>query len=130
MSKSEICRVLNMDIRILNKLVKIDKNHLDENFMSVLKKKQKERLFKKQELIAHVRELKNNYYSISKISRELNLDPRTIKKYLNNDTIGISGNLGVKRKSILAAFIEKINSLINLGATSIPLVVRSLSGSK
>lgn len=47
-----------------------------------------------------VREMENNYCSVSKIARNLNLDRTTVNKYLNPITTGISGNLGMKRESI------------------------------
>jgi DNA invertase Pin-like site-specific DNA recombinase len=72
----------------------------------------------KQELIKKVREMKNDYCSVSKIGKILNLDRRTVTKYLNPDTTGINGNLEVKRKSILDKYISCINEMIDLGATS------------
>lgn len=72
----------------------------------------------KQELIKKVREMKNNYCSISKIAKNLSLTRRTVTKYLNADTTGINGNSGLKRKSILDTYISYVNEMIGLGATS------------
>ena len=62
--------------------------------------------------------MKNNYFSVSKIARELNLDRRTMAKYLNPATTGINSHLGSKRKSNLDPYLLFINNMVDLGATS------------
>ncbi|WP_061996555.1 hypothetical protein [Clostridium sp. ATCC 25772] len=62
--------------------------------------------------------MKNNYSSVSKIARELNLDRRTISKYLDLTITGINGNLGSKRKSKLDPYLSLIDEMVDLGATS------------
>lgn len=104
-TKKEVCKTLNMDIRTLNKILKLDENNINYYCKSKLTLIQEERLKIKQELINRVREMKNNYCSVSKIARNLNLDRRTVNKYLNPITTGLSGNLRMKRESILDKYI-------------------------
>ena len=106
-----------MDIRTLNKILKLNENDINYYCKNKLTLIQEERLKIKQELINKVREMKNNYCSVSKIAKNLNLDRRTVTKYLNPNTTGISGNLGIKRESILDKYISDVNEMIDLGAT-------------
>ena len=117
-TKREVCKTINMDIRTLNKILKLNENDINYYCKNKLTLIQEERLKIKQELINRVREMNNNYCSVSKIAKNLNLDRRTVTKYLNPNTTGISGNLGIKRESILDKYISYINEMIALGATS------------
>lgn len=117
-TKTEICKNLKMNITTLNKILNLKQNDINYYGKSKLSLKQEERFKKKQELINKVREMKDNYSSVSKIARELNLDRRTVIKYLNPNTTGINNNLGSKRKSILDSYLSCINEMIDLGATS------------
>ncbi|OOM80483.1 transposase [Clostridium puniceum] len=117
-TKTEVCKTLNMDIRTLNKILKLNGNDINYYCKNKLTLIQEERLKIKQELINKVRKMKNNYCSVSEIAKNLNLDRRTVTKYLNPHTTGISGNSGMKRKSILDTYISYIDGMIDLGATS------------
>lgn len=117
-TKTEICKNLKMNIRTLNKIINLKLNDINYYGESKLTLKQQERLKNKQDLINQVREMKNNYSSVSKIARELNLDRRTITKYLDETTTGINGNLGSKRKSTLDPYLSLINQMVDLSATS------------
>ena len=121
-TKIEICQNFKMNITTLNKIVNLNQNDINYYGKSKLTLKQQERLKNKQELINKVREMKNNYSSVSKIARELNLDRRTIVKYLDATTTGINGNLGSKRKSKLDPYILLIDEMLDLGATSIQIL--------
>ena len=123
-TKTKVCKIINMNIRTLNKILKLsedDINYYGKNKLTLI---QEERLKAKQELINKIREMKNNYCSVSKIDEHLNLDRRTVTKYLNPNTTGINGNLGVKRKIILDTYISCINEMIDLGATSTQILAK------
>lgn len=117
-TKTAICQSLKMNIRTLNKIINLKQNDINYYGKNKLTLKQQQRFKNKQELINTVREMKNNYSSVSKIARELNLDRRTITKYLDPTTTGINGNLGSKRKSNLDPYLLFIDHMVDLGATS------------
>ncbi|NOV57223.1 hypothetical protein B0H71_003468 [Clostridium saccharobutylicum] len=117
-TKTAICQSLKMNIRTLNKIINLKQNDINCYGKNKLTLKQQQRFKNKQELINTVREMKNNYSSVSKIASELNLDRRTINKYLDPTTTGINGNLGSKRTSNLDPYLLFIDHMVYLGATS------------
>lgn len=116
--KSQICRQLNMDIRVLNKLLAMNNYERTVYLKSSLQISHEETVERKLELIATVRDMHNNKHSIRAIARNLSMACETVTKYLDETVSAINGNYGVKRKSILDPFLEEINKLIDKGFTS------------
>ncbi|MCG4581006.1 ISL3 family transposase [Clostridium cochlearium] len=116
--KTKICEILKLNIKTLNKILKLDESEINYYGKSKQRIIQEERLKNKLELINAIREMKKNSLPISRIAKAFNLDRRTISKYLDEKTTGISPRLGVKRKSKLDAYINCIDKLIEIGATS------------
>lgn len=116
--KSQICRQLNMDIRVFNKLLAMNDDERSSYLKSSLQVSHEEKVAKKVELINTVRDMYNNKCSVRKIAQKLILSRQTITKYLDANVSAINGNYNVKRKSILDPFLEDINKLIDKGYTS------------
>ncbi|OFI05810.1 transposase [Clostridium acetireducens DSM 10703] len=116
--KAKICEALKLNIKTLNKILEFDELDINYYGKSKLRIIQEERLKNKQEIINEAREMRKNCIPISKIAKALNLDRRTISKYLDEKTTGISTRLGVKRKSKLDQYINYIDKLIEIGVTS------------
>lgn len=118
LAKSQICRQLNMDIRVFNKLNDMNKYERSAYLKTSLQISHEEKVEKKLELIATVRDMHNNKNSIRAIARNLGMAAQTVSKYLDENVSAINGNYNVKRKSILDPFFEEINKLRNKGYTS------------
>ncbi len=118
LGKSQICRQLNMDIRVFNKLLAMNDDERSSYLKSSLQLSHEEKVAKKVALIDTVRDMHKNKYSIRKIAEQLSLSRRTITRYLDVNVSAINGNYNVKRKSILDPFLEDINQLIGKGYTS------------
>lgn len=118
LGKSQICKQLNMDIRVFNKLLAMNDDERSFYLKSSLQISHEEKVAKKVELIAAIRDMHKDKYSIRKISKKLSMSRQTIAKYLNTNASAVNGNYNVKRKSILDPFLEEINQLIDQGYTS------------
>jgi len=118
LGKSQICKQLNMDIRVFNKLLAMSYYERSAYLKSSLQILHQERVKRKLELIATVRDMHNNKYSKRAIARNLGMAFVTVTKYLDENVSAINGNYNVKRKSILDPFLEEIDMLIDKGYTS------------
>ena len=118
LGKSQICRLLNIDIRVFNKLLAMNNYERSAYLKSSLQISHQEKVKRKLELIATVRDMHNNKYSKRAIARNLSMAFVTVTKYLDENASAINGNYSVKRKSILDPFLEDINKLIDKGYTS------------
>ena len=116
--KSKICEQLNMDIRVLNKLLAMNEEERSIYFKSSLQKSHEEKVASKIELISTVKDMHSNKYSIRAIAKELSLSRETVTKYIDESMSAINGNYGVKRKSILDPFLFEVDILIDKGYTS------------
>lgn len=118
LGKSKICEQLNMDIRVLNKLLVMSEDERSSYFKSSLQKSHEERVSKKIKLINLVKDMHSSNYSIRTIAKKLSISRKTVAKYLDENVSAINGNYGVKRKSILDPFLKEIDTLIDKGYTS------------
>ena len=116
--KSQICKQLNMDIRVFNKLLTMNDQERSLYLKSSLQISHEEKVEKKVELMATVRDMYKNKCSIRKIAVELGMARQTIAKYLDANASAINGNYNVKRKSILDPFLDEVNQLRDKGYTS------------
>lgn len=82
-SKSIACKELNMDIRILNKLLSLNDDKLKLYFKNTIEIRQEIKISNKSILINNCRELFDKKYSMKKIAELLGIDRRTVKKYIN-----------------------------------------------
>lgn len=117
-NKTKICRMLNMDVRTLEKIQSLDQKDRAKLFKSNSQIKHEENVAKKQEKIDQTRELSKLGYSLSAIARELVMDKRTVKNYLDPNCSPIHPFYGLKKNSILSPFYEEINIYIEKGYTS------------
>lgn len=116
--KSQICKQLNMDIRVFNKLSDMSDDARLSYLKSSMQVSHEENVAKKIQKVSAVRDMYNNKYSIRAIARELRMSSKTITKYLDDNFSAINGNYNVKKKSILDPFLEEINKLIDKNYTS------------
>ncbi|MBZ9607337.1 transposase [Clostridium estertheticum] len=116
--KSQICKQLNMDIRVFDKLLSMNDNERSFYLKSPLQISHEGKVAKKNEIINIARDMHNNNHSVRSIAIELGMSRKTITKYLDDNVSAINGNYNVKRKSILDPFLEEINKLIDKGHTS------------
>lgn len=116
--KSQICKQLNMDIRVFNKLSAMSIDARLSYLKSSMQVSHEENVTKKIKKVSAVRDMYNNKYSIRAIARELRMSNKTITKYLDDNFSAVNGNYNIKKKSILDPFIEEINELIDKNYTS------------
>lgn len=69
MSKTSICKKLNMDIRTFNKLIKMTKKEIIEYFKSNIKIRKEEKTNKKMDLVNLVRKLYSENYTKKKYQK-------------------------------------------------------------
>jgi len=115
--KSQICKQLNMDIRVLNKLLAMNDDERSLYVKNSFQILHDEKVANKLESIAIVRDMYKKKYSIRKIAEELGMARQTIRKYLNANVSAINGNYNVKRKSIVDPFLDEVNQLRDKGYT-------------
>jgi transposase len=110
-----------MDIRVFNKLLAMNNYERSAYLKSSLQLSHEDKVERKLELIATVRFMHNNKYSIRAIAKKMSIAGETVAKYLDENVSAINGNYNVKRKSILDPFLEEINNLIDKGCTSVEI---------
>lgn len=121
LGKSQICSQLNMDIRVFNKLLAMNNYERSAYLKSSLQLSHKDKVERKLALIATVRDMHKNKYSIRAIAKKMSIAGETVAKYLDENVSAINGNYNVKRKSILDPFLTDINNLIDKGCTSVEI---------
>ncbi|MGI6649302.1 MAG: transposase [Bacillota bacterium] len=117
-SKTQICRQLNMDIRTLDKLMGMSDEERNLYVKSSMELSHGQKVLKKQELINTVRDMHERKCSIRSIAKELQLSRQTVAKYLDKGLTAVHGSYGVKKKSILDPYLDEINGLIDKGVSS------------
>ena len=113
---NEVCRVLGLGNKTVIKYSKInesDKEKYDRE--PIGKSKQEDICKRKEELIEQAKLLRRKGYSITGISRELGLDRKTVKKYLESDGRFNHASKGRKFKSKLDNYKECILELFSKG---------------
>lgn len=116
--KSQICKQLNMDIRVFNKLSSMSNDACLSYLKSSMQVSHEDKVAQKIKKVIVVRNMYNNKCSIRAIARELRMSSKTITKYLDDKFSAINGNYNVKKKSILDPFLEEMNELIDKNYTS------------
>ena len=82
-SRTEICKQLNMDIRTLLSYCTFSEEELNQKLNTRSQKIKNESTNRKAKIVNKVRELKKTGLSIRKIGLQLSLDSRTVKKYID-----------------------------------------------
>lgn len=125
-SKRSICKQLNIDIRVFNKLAAMNDEQRFDYYKTSSQAVHDEKVANKNELINIVREKHLDKHSIRSIAKDLNISRQSVTKYINMNTSAIHGSYLTKRKSILDPFLTEINALIDQGITSpkIEVIIR------
>lgn len=113
---NQICCVLglgNKSVINYSKIKNCDKEKYDKKPIAISRQEANRK--RKEELIREVKLLKEKGYTISAISRELNLDSRTVKKYINSDGSFIHATIGRNFKSKLDGYKKEILTLFSKG---------------
>lgn len=115
MNKTQICKSLNMDIRVYDKLQRM--NYIERNSIFTTKPVEKslEKATLKMERVQEVRNLKQQNLSIRKIALITGLSRKTVTKYLDDQFSLIHASTGIKRSSILTPFMEAIDTYLEQG---------------
>lgn len=116
--KSHICKELKLDSRALNKFLAMSPSERKTTLKSKTQKQHEERVRQKEEMVQQVRELYENECSQRGISRMLDIDQRTVKRYLDPDFDPVHPRYGKKQKSILDAYCQIIETLFLKGLSS------------
>ena len=117
-TKSKICKDLNMDIRTLIKILSMSEKERIEYTRSKSEFKWEERKQQKVEIIDYVRALSKKGYSQRKIADLIKISRKTVRRYLDPNVNIVHSTFGSLKISILNPFKEKINELSNEGLTS------------
>ncbi len=118
MLKSNICKQLKLDIRTFNKFIAMTPSQREKALKSTLQKKHEERVKQKEALVKEVREMHNNGFSQRSIARELHLERKTVKKYLDPEFNPVHAMYGKKKASLLDSYHETIERLLINGLKS------------
>jgi hypothetical protein len=114
-TKSQICDLLNMNIRVYAKLIALTPDEIEKYFLTVKDERSLEKAAYKMERVRNVRIQKEKGYNLRQIAALTGLDRRTVAKYLCPDFTPIHSALGRTRNSILTPYKEYINQQLNLG---------------
>lgn len=118
-TNTQICKVLNMDIRTLEKYLNMSEKELAENLnISTRESNHNNNIAKKEQLISTVREMYQKGFSKRAISMELGIHRTTVTNYLDSNVSPINGNYGTTRNNtLLSPYHENINQLLLEGYT-------------
>lgn len=118
-TNTKICKLLNMDIRTLEKHLNMSEKELYENLnISTVESTHNNNVAKKEQLISMVREMYQKGFSKRAISRELGIHRTTVTNYLNPNASPINGNYATTRNdTLLSPYHEHINQLLLEGYT-------------
>ncbi len=114
-TNSDICKSLNMDIGVYNKLVSASPETLENLFQTTPELTHKEKVQRKMNLANEVRELKSKGCSNRAISRQVGLDARTVRKYLDGGFNPVHASYGVKKSGKLVQFMPEIDLMLESG---------------
>ncbi|NFO99258.1 hypothetical protein FDC62_14035, partial [Clostridium botulinum] len=84
--KTKICKIFKLHIKTLNKILELSELDINYYGKSKLRIIQEERAKNKLEIINIAREMKKKSVPVARIAKALNLDRRTIDKYLDEKT--------------------------------------------
>ena len=117
-AKTRICKSLNMDIRVFDKLMSATPETLDMRFESNKESIHQEKTQQKMKLVNEVRELWRIGFSKREISRRTGLAFRTISRYLDESFTPIHAAHGKKKSGALSPYMDEINRLVTQGIKS------------
>ncbi len=115
--KSHICKHLNIDIRVLNKLLLMTTKERNIYYKSIKDQRSDDKVTRKKELVNMVRVM-NKTMSIRAIHAELGLARVTIAKYLDPMFIPKHGSKGAIRQSSLDPYKHEIKKMYMQGNKS------------
>jgi len=107
--------MLNMDIRTLEKIKTLREIERSELFKNKSQSNHEENVAKNQGKIDETIKLSSLGYSMAAISRELGIDRKTVKKYLDPNFSPIHISYGEKKDSILSTYFKEIDNYIEIG---------------
>lgn len=105
LTQAQICKMLNMDVRVYKKLLSLNESELEEYFKTVVEKRANDKVKQKARLVQDVIELKEQGYSQRKIAKMTGLAKQTVAKYLKPEFNPIHSSTGSKRGSMLILYI-------------------------
>jgi hypothetical protein len=113
--KSKACKKFHLDIRLFKKLETMTLKEREKHFSGLLGQKRDSAIKRKQKTIETVKSLFNAQMNKTQISKELGLDFKTVKKYLELKNDDVNAFIHTKRTSILDPYIEEIRNGIKAG---------------
>jgi transposase len=117
-NSSSSCKKLKIDIRTFKKIDALNEEEKKAYFLRAVERRHNEVIVRKQRLIQNVKELSKANTKVSQIAQELNLDIKTVKKYLSLDKTEIRNLLsGSKRISLLDNYNKMIGEGVRKGLT-------------
>ena len=117
-NRTTVCKENRLDIRTFDKLLQLSEEELRRYFQTKDEVRQKDRFDVKKRLILSVQELHKKGLSKSEIGRRLNLDRRTVEKYIRKDAVSkYEKRVTRQRHNRLDEYSEDIITMIDSGAT-------------
>lgn len=113
--KTSICRSINMDIRVYDKLMAMTPEERESLFKTKVITEHEEKVKRKKERVNEVRELKRIGCSNREISKRTGLSRSTIQKYLDENFNPIHASYGEKKNGKLTPYIKDIDKLLEKG---------------
>lgn len=116
---NQICLSLGIGNKSVIKYCKIDNSEKEKYDKKIIAKANQEiKRKQKEELIKKVKSLKEKGYNLTQISKELSLDRKTVKKYIESDGTLNHASVGNKFKSKLDKYKDEIITLYSNGYNS------------
>ncbi len=123
-TKTRICKSLNMDVRVYEKLLSASPDELDMRFDSRRMTIHEEKVQRKMALANEVRELKHSGISKREISRRTGLTLQTINRYLDENFTPVHAAYGKKKTGALTPYMAEIDRMAVQGIMSTVILQR------
>ena len=114
-TKTKICKELNMDIRVYNKLESANQSGIEDRFKVNSDRIHIQRITEKQKLVNEARQLRCQGLSFRKISQKLSLDRHTVKRYCDEKFNPVHASYGKIRNGLVSPYMKKIDNMMSQG---------------
>lgn len=114
-NKTQICKCINMDVRVYNKLVNMTLEERNRSFETRMMTIYEEKIQQKMQRVNEVNDLKSDGCSNREISRRTKLSTVTIRKYLDENFSPVHATYGKKREGKIVPYLTEVNTYLEQG---------------
>lgn len=113
--KTRICKSLNMDIRVYEKLVVLTPEGLEKRLQTFHEFEHEENVHQKMAIVEDVRKLHGSGFSKREICRRTGLAFRTVERYLDENFSPVHLAYGKKKSGMLLPYLDEIEGMAEKG---------------